>query len=79
MSMLDIWFHRYENGIDIEGKCRLTPLSYYLGRKLTKRITQSTTTPGSSQTKAFGLPTPSLRTRFWPKVTSNMTLAARIW
>ena len=27
--LVDIWFHRYENGRDIEGKCRTNPIVFY--------------------------------------------------
>lgn len=32
---VDIWFHRYENGRDIEGRCQLSCVHFYVMKILT--------------------------------------------
>ena len=37
-EITDIWFHRYENGRDIEGRCKLSLVHPYIEEELTVSV-----------------------------------------
>jgi hypothetical protein len=60
----NVWFHRYRNDKDIEGRCTLTRVSSWtLANEL-----QSTTTPGRRLKRARRLSPVLIAILFWPRV-----------